>query len=91
MAEEKFQCDCCGLCCQNVWRSVLSVDLNRGDGVCKNFDEETKLCKIYYSRPIFCNVDEYYEKFLTDKISRRDFHALNYAACKKIKEEFCHD
>ena len=41
-----FKCDCCGLCCMNLNKSDLYDDLNRGDGVCKYFDEVSKLCSI---------------------------------------------
>ena len=84
---ENFYCDCCGLCCQNVGKSFLQIDFDRGDGVCKNFDDKTKLCKIYKNRPLICNVDAYYEKFLSQKISRADFYKMNYNVCKKLKAE----
>ena len=81
----KFDCDMCGLCCRNVRRSFLQIDFDRGDGVCKNFDEKTKLCKIYKNRPLICNVDAYYEKFLTQIISREDFYKINYEVCAELK------
>ena len=80
-----FNCDCCGLCCQNVGKSFLQVDFDRGDGVCKNFDDATKLCKIYKNRPLVCNVDAYYEKFLSDIMTREDFHEINYKVCQSLK------
>jgi len=80
-----FNCDCCGLCCQNVGKSFLQVDFDRGDGVCKNFDDATKLCKIYKNRPLVCNVDAYYEKFLSDIMTRADFHEINYKVCQSLK------
>lgn len=85
--EKTFDCDKCGLCCQNIRKSLVDVDFDRGDGVCKNFDDETKLCKIYYERPIFCNVDAYYEKFLSKLMTRENFHEMNRAACEKLKAE----
>ena len=84
---KNFNCDCCGLCCQNVDKSFLQVDFDGGDGVCKNFDAETKLCKIYKNRPIVCNVDAYYEKFLSKLMSREKFHEINYKVCEKLKAE----
>ena len=87
MSEKFFDCDKCGLCCKNIRKSFLDVNLDRGDGVCKNFDDLTKLCKIYYERPIFCNVDAYYEKFLKNFMSRENFHEINRAACQKLKAE----
>ena len=81
----KFKCDMCGLCCQNVGKSFLQIEFDRGDGICKNYDEKTRFCKIYKNRPIVCNVDAYYEKFLSQIISREDFHKMNYKICKELK------
>ena len=81
-----FECDKCGLCCQQLSKSELYSSLDRGDGVCRHFDETTKLCKIYANRPIICNVDEIYDRFLNKKISRKAFHDLNYAVCRQLKK-----
>ena len=82
---KKFDCDCCGACCKNIRRATFEHDLDRGDGVCKNFDDEKNLCKIYSERPILCNVDAYYEKFLSQTMTREDFHALNKKVCAKLR------
>ena len=81
----KFNCDCCGICCRNVNKSFLQVDFDRGDGVCKNFDDDTNLCKIYKNRPLVCNVDAYYEKFLSKLMSRAEFHEINYKVCESLR------
>lgn len=81
----KFECDRCGACCRNIRRSNLSTGLDRGDGVCKHLREDN-LCAIYNQRPIFCNVDAYYEKYLSDKINREEFYKMNYAACENLKK-----
>lgn len=60
-------------------------ELDRGDGVCKHLTADNR-CDMYTSRPVFCNVDAYYEKFLTDKMSRDDYYKLNYEACQRLKE-----
>lgn len=86
--ENLFDCDRCGLCCRSLGKNFIRVELDRGDGVCKNFNEETRLCKIYKTRPIVCNVDAYYEKFLSDSMSREKFHELNREICNKLKEDF---
>lgn len=83
---EKFECDMCGLCCQNLKLSKLYADLDRGDGVCRNYDEATHRCLIYATRPIICNVEEYYQKYLSRTMTKKDYLALNYAACKKLKQ-----
>ena len=57
------------------------------DGVCKYLDEATNLCTIYNERPIFCRVDELYEKNLSDKMSREDFYRINKEVCKKFQSK----
>ena len=81
----KFDCDCCGACCRNIRLSNLGCELDRGDGVCKNLTADN-LCAIYAERPIFCNVDAYYEKFLSHFMSRADFYRMNHDACARLKE-----
>lgn len=81
----KFDCDRCGVCCKNIRRSYFyKAELDRGDGVCKYLTEEN-LCAIYSTRPLFCNIDAYWEKFLSEKMSRDEFHELNHAACRRLK------
>lgn len=80
-----FDCDQCGACCRNIRRSTLLTEFDRGDGVCKHLREDN-LCAIYNQRPIICNVDAYYEKYLSNTISREDFYKMNYKACKNLKK-----
>ena len=63
---------------------------DRGDGVCKYLNENN-LCSIYETRPTICNVDELYEKFYRDKISREGWYRLQYEGCRKLKEELAND
>ena len=84
---QAFICDCCGLCCMNISKSEIYSDLDRGDGVCKYFEEETKLCSIYSERPLKCNIDKMYEVYFKGTISKSEYYKLNYNACKKLKEE----
>jgi Fe-S-cluster containining protein len=80
-----FQCDKCGACCMNLKRSEIYSDLDRGDGICIHFNEETKLCNIYDNRPDICNVDKLYKLFFADKISVSKYYQLNYQACVILK------
>lgn len=80
-----FDCDRCGACCRTIRRANFTHDLDRGDGICRHLDEATNLCTIYAARPIFCNVDAYYEKFVAHKMSRQDFYALNKKVCAELK------
>lgn len=81
-----FKCDKCGLCCSNIGNSKIYKDLDRGDGVCKYLRDN--LCSIYETRPLLCRVDESYEQFFSEEISREDFYELNYKACKALKERY---
>ena len=82
----KFECDLCGLCCRNIRLSYFyKPELDRGDGICKNLLEDNR-CKIYNDRPIVCNVDAYYEKYLSKMMSRQQFYAMNYKMCAELKE-----
>lgn len=60
------------------------------NGACKFLDEKTNLCRIYSTRPIFCNVDAYYEKYLRNVMTREEFYRQNKAACQKLRSsEIC--
>ena len=82
-----FQCDKCGLCCQQVGQSELYAWLDRGDGVCKYYDEQTKLCSRYDTRPLICNVDKAYQEYFKDEMSLEEYYMLNYKACQILKEK----
>ena len=63
-------------------------DLDRGDGTCIFYNEETKLCTIYESRPIICNIEKAYEVYFLNEIEKGEYYRLNYEVCKKLKEKF---
>lgn len=81
-----FKCDYCGLCCMNLRMSPLYSDLDRGDGICKYFNLNTKMCSIYRDRPEKCNVDKTYELYYKDKISKEQYYQLNYEVCGQLKK-----
>ena len=89
MADENlhFHCDRCGLCCQRVGFSEVYKHLDRGDGVCRYYEVVTHRCSIYDIRPVICNVEMFYERFMKQKMSKEDFFALNYTVCLKLKEK----
>lgn len=80
-----FKCDRCGECCRNISLSAIYSELDRGDGICKFFDERTSSCSIYENRPIICNVDLMYKFYFSRKMSIDEFYELNYEACHKLK------
>ena len=83
-----FQCDKCGCCCRHISNSPIYKELDRGDGVCRYLDMETRLCKIYINRPIFCNVDKFYEQYLLSECSIEEFYSINYESCEILKERY---
>lgn len=83
-----FKCDKCGLCCKSIAGIEIYADLDRGDGICKYFDEELNLCKIYEERPLLCNVDKSYESYFSLYMTREEYEAINYAACQQLKNQY---
>ena len=82
-----FYCDKCGLCCKKVYASDIYANLNRGDGICKYYDDSTRLCKIYNRRPLMCNVDLAYEKIFKHIMTKEEYYNANYKACKLLKSK----
>jgi Fe-S-cluster containining protein len=76
----------CGTCCQNIGGSALYGDLDDGRGVCRFFDEVTKLCTVYEKRPLKCRVEDCYETFFMEIMSKDDFYKINYQACKDMQK-----
>ena len=82
-----FPCERCGVCCRSIAGVFLAKDMVLPNGVCKFFDESNNLCKIYSNRPIFCRVDDFYNKFLSENIPRQKFYDQVKNACKKLREK----
>ena len=55
------------------------------DGSCKYLDKNTNLCTIYNERPIYCRVDEYYDKCMAKKMSREEFYRENKEICRQFQ------
>lgn len=82
-----FPCDACGLCCRQVGNSEQTTHLDRGDGVCQHFDDETYLCKIYESRPLVCRVEDYYKRYLAQTYQWETFVEMNVEICQRLKKQ----
>lgn len=83
----RFNCDACGLCCQNLAANPLYSDLDDGTGVCRHYDRASRRCGIYAQRPLKCRIDESYEHSYSHHLTREQFHALNQAACETLKSK----
>ncbi len=86
MIESSFPCDQCGACCRNVSLAKETSYLDRGDGICLNYNEITKLCLIYESRPSICRVDAQYELTYHTDYSWSEFVDVNLAMCDELKK-----
>ena len=80
-----FPCDRCGACCQQVNRASETVFLYRGDGICRHYDANQKLCSIYDSRPDICRVDQQFFSNYKDLMDWSEFVRINLAACEILK------
>lgn len=80
-----FPCEKCGECCRNLDKSPLYSDLDRGDGVCRYLAQN--LCSIYESRPLKCRIDDCYESFFKEHMTREEYYRLNRAICIKLQKD----
>lgn len=79
-----FPCDKCGACCRNLDKSSVYVSLDRGDGICRYL--RGNLCSIYEERPLLCRIDECYEKFFAETMTKEEYYRLNQQVCEKLKK-----
>lgn len=84
---QPFPCTACGLCCRRVHLSAETAFLNRGDGVCRHFDEQTNLCSIYAQRPLVCRVEDYYRAHFSTQFNWDEFVRMNVAVCEMFQQE----
>jgi len=77
-----FPCEKCGECCKRVGTVELGKDLALPSGICRYLNQTTNLCAIYEKRPIFCNVDAYYEKNMSLVMSKEEFYRVNKLFCR---------
>ncbi len=81
-----FLCEKCGMCCRMVGEVYGMYEMALPNGICKYLNCETNLCKIYNSRPIFCRVEEYYNKYLKGQMSKEYFYTINKEECRKLQK-----
>lgn len=80
-----FPCDNCGACCKSIQFSEQTSWLDRGDGICRHFNESNNLCSIYETRPEVCNVAVMYQKHYQDSYDWHSFVEINQIICQKLK------
>lgn len=82
-----FPCFACGKCCQNIADKPQAIYLDRGDGICRHYNELSKMCKIYNERPIICRIKDFYNTYLTHIYSWEEFVELNLKGCHQLNEK----
>jgi len=84
---EAFPCNNCGACCKSIRLSTQTDWLDRGDGVCRYFDDQQNTCTIYENRPEICNVRVMYEKHYQSQFNWSEFVLVNQKACEALLEQ----
>lgn len=72
-------------CCKRVHLLAETASLDRGDGICRHFDDDLKRCRIYQQRPDICRVDRQYELHYSSAMTWDAFVELNQSACKTLQ------
>ena len=80
-----IDCNGCGECCSNLTSNPLYATLDRGDGVCRFLNVQTKLCSIYDQRPDICNSLKMYEQYF-HHLSKQAFINLNRQICEHARQ-----
>ncbi len=83
---DSFPCKRCGACCRNIGRIIGTESMVLPNGICKFLDQTSNLCTQYNTRPIFCNVDEFYDKYLFNSITRKEYYLANLKTCEKLRK-----
>ena len=79
-----FYCIECGLCCQYSYLIPELKILQDEHNICRNFDEKTKKCRIYQSRPLICNIYEMYKQKYSHQMTKKEFYLANLSVCYKL-------
>ena len=82
-----FPCEKCGACCRSIGTVAIAKDMALPNGICKFLNQQTNLCMQYETRPIFCNVDRFYEHLEEKFISRDEFYRRNKEICKLLQQK----
>ena len=82
---DRFPCNGCGLCCENIGHINELTSYDRGDSVCKFLKD--KQCSIYNDRPLICQIDGMYEHVFYEHFSKEEYYFENLKACKQMQME----
>lgn len=74
-----FPCTKCGACCRVAFLIPGFTEPVNDNGSCVHLQDN--MCSIYETRPDICRVDEYYDKHLTNVMSREEAYLANAQVC----------
>jgi len=57
----------------------------KSDGSCEKLGDDG-LCEVYHDRPPICRVDDIYEKFYADKMTKKEFNQVTLGTCEQLKK-----
>ncbi|PAV37958.1 zinc/iron-chelating domain-containing protein [Megasphaera sp. ASD88] len=80
-----FPCERCGACCRQIGNLPWAKNLSLPNGICRYLNQTNNLCMIYSNRPIFCNVDDYYNAFFYKIMDKEMFYRRNKEECFKLR------
>lgn len=83
----EFPCLICGLCCEKAAIVPQLQSYIGKDGFCKNYDKETKKCRIYSHRPKICNTGQMYTEYFQNTMSESEFIIKNLEVCYTLNME----
>ena len=79
-----FNCNKCGECCRHINNIPQLISFDIGNGVCRYLKDN--ICSIYDIRPEICQVDEMYNKYFSEQLSKEEFYVMNEKACKNLQK-----
>lgn len=82
-----FPCTGCGLCCQKVNMAEQTKSLDRGDGICRHYQQDSHQCSIYDTRPDICRVDVQFKNNYSSIMPWEEFVNINIDACRFLQKQ----
>ena len=96
-SEKVFNCDKCGLCCDNIANALNQKGIHAGldqaikdfpfkleNGKCPNFKRNR--CAVYENRPLLCRIDDLFTAYPDLAVDRDAWHAKQHSACNVLKQ-----
>ncbi len=80
-----FPCTRCGLCCQHIDQVAQLQAYDRGNGTCIHYRTGIG-CAVYDQRPVVCRIDDGYQVFASDHMSRTEYYGCNAQVCNQLQE-----